>query len=452
MDDTLKITMAEFAARRQLLAEKMTPMSAAILPGAKTKARNADADYPFRQESNFHYLTGFPESLACMVLRKNQTGVLEYILFCEAPDPEAEKWTGKRIGPKGAIEFYGANKAYANTELDQSMPELLRGYDHLYYSLGECEQWDKRVIAWKKPRSLDKRKSEDLPRQWAELKPLIQEQRLIKSQDEIAVIRRVCQLSAKAHVELMKQCQPNQREYELEALFLHECYRKGCRAMAYTPIVGGGVNACTLHYTQNDQLLKSGDLVLIDAGGEYQNYAADITRTIPVNGQFTPEQKAIYELVLKAQVAAIEIVRPNLRWDTLQTTLVKILVEGLVALGILSGEIESLITTKAYQRFYVHSSGHWLGLDVHDAGDYKRDGEYRLLEPGMVFTIEPGIYITPGEPGVDKRWWGIGVRIEDDILVTETGYEVLTEEAPKTVKAIERIMNLANQSRRQHAM
>lgn len=434
------ITLEAYAARRLKITETMPPKSIAILPGASEKYRNADTEYPFRQESNFYYLTGFSESKSLLVLLKDATSKTQFILFCQSEDPALEVWTGKKMGQTGAAEQLGADRAYSFDDLDRVMPELLENTSEIFYSLGRDTVWDERMTGWLNSVRAKKRVGVESPNMWVDLLSLIHEARLFKNPDEIKLMRKACEISASAHVKLIKACKPNIMEYELESLFLSECVRQGCRSMAYPSIVGGGKNACTLHYGVNNARLKSGDLVLVDAGGEYQNYAADITRTYPVNGKFTEDQKSLYQLVLKAQLAAIDLVKPETRWDILQETIVNILVSGLVELGILKGDIKTLIAEQAYRKFYMHGSGHWLGLDVHDAGEYKLEGQYRVLKPGMVLTVEPGLYIADGEPSVDKRWWGIGIRIEDDVLVTENGHEVLTKVAPKTIDEIEQLM------------
>lgn len=393
------ISKEETAERRRLLSEKMPPGSLIRLQAAISQFRNKDTEYPFRQNSDFYYLTGFCEPNAVLILTKNEKGIVEFILFCEEEVPEKSIWVGPRLGVKGAVNVLGANKAYPFHTLNEIMPSLLAHHQEI------------------------------------EFLPILQEQRLIKSPAEIELMRTAASLSAKAHTHLMEFCQPNQKEYALEAEFEYFCHRQGARFMAYPSIVGGGKNACILHYTENNQILQSGDLVLVDAGCEYQYYASDITRTFPVNGHFSSDQKAIYEWVLKAQMAAIQAIRPGLLWEDIQAIVVSILTEGLMALGILRD-------AKDYKRFYMHSSGHWLGLDVHDVGSYTMDGQSRPLVPGMVLTVEPGIYIAPDQADVDKRWWGIGIRIEDDVLVTEKGYEVLSAAAPKSVERIEQLMRV----------
>jgi len=440
MQKTLGITAEVYQERRCELFKKMPNASIAILPSADQKFRNHDAEYPFRQQSDFYYLSGFCESNSVLVFIKDKMGAEEFIVFNSPQDPEKTIWSGPRLGVQGALQVLGANKAYAIHEIDFVMPQLLEDKSEILYSLGRDQIFDTEISRWLNTVRAKIRRGVHAPGIFVDLHPFIHELRLRKSVSEIALMRKACEISALAHNHLMRACKPGRMEYELEAEFLHECMLKGCRSLAYMSIVGGGENACTLHYVQNDKKLESGDLVLVDAGGEYQYYAADITRTFPINGRFTADQKAIYNLVLKAQLAAIAEVRPGTHWDKLQEVIVSTLVSGLVDLGILKGNIATLIEEKAYKPFYMHSSGHWLGLDVHDAGEYKMNGQWRLLEPGMALTVEPGLYFAPNNPNLDKRWWGIGVRIEDDILVTETGHEVLTETALKTVEAIEAFM------------
>lgn len=442
MQTELTISQEVYRQRRKQIMSKMPKMSIAILPGARKKMRNGDTEYLFRQDSHFYYLTGLSEPNAFLVLRKNKEGVEEYILFCEVVTPVEEKWTGKKIGLTAACEEWGADTAYSIETLATKMPEILSEFQQIYYSLGICMRWDKQVIAWAKAARLKAKKGRyDLNIVWQDFHALIGKERLIKSPAEIALIRKACEISANAHASLMRHCKPNQKEYELEALFLQECYQAGCRGMAYSSIVGGGANACILHYVDNNDTLKSGDLVLVDAGGEFQNYAADITRTFPVNGRFTEDQKSIYNLVLTAQCAAINAAKPGIYFSDLQKIIVEVLVEGLISLGILKGSQETCIQEKTYFPFYMHNSGHWLGLDVHDAGPYRDENENsKILAEGMVLTIEPGLYFWPDELSIEAKWRGIGVRIEDDIVITKTGCEVLTEHAPKSIEAIEAIM------------
>lgn len=431
-------SLDEFKARRQHVFEHMMDNSIAILPAAAVAFRNAETEYPFRQDSYFHYLTGFGESFAIAVLLKKPDGN-RFILFAQEKDPQAERWTGERVGISGACEIYGADEAYSVTETSLRLPELFVGISTIYYLVNNNPAFDKKLFSWLNT-VRRKRSHMQLPSKFMDLRLILSEQRLIKSAQEINWIRQACDISAQAHVQAMERCQPGMYEYEIEAILLYEFYRKGSRYPAYTPIVAAGGNACTLHYTRNNEILKEGDLLLIDAGAEYQCYAADITRTFPVKGKFTLEQQAIYELVLAAQMAAIKQVEPNVTWETMQKTILQILLTGLIELKILKGNPQTLLENKAFLPFYMHNSGHWLGLDVHDVGDYQIDGSWRALKPGMVFTIEPGLYFPPDNLQIPERWRGIGVRIEDDILVTQNGAEVLTEAVPKTVPEIEKLM------------
>lgn len=434
--------MQEFQQRRMRLLAALPEGSIVILFGEKTRFRNHDSEYPFRQNSDFYYLSGFSEPDAVLVLIKSQQPEKkadQFILFCHQASPDEEIWTGKRASLSEILVEYGATLAYDRQDLDKIMPNLMSNKSCCYYTLGQEKNHDDQVFSWVNIVRAKARKGEDYPKSWHDLASIIHELRVIKSSYEIELMKQAAEISVAGHIRLMKYCRPGITEYQLEGEFLHECLHQGARFMAYPSIVGAGHNACVLHYTANTDVLNAGTMVLIDAGCEYNYYASDITRSYPINGRFTKEQQAIYELVLKAQMAAIEIVRPGTTWDALQTIIVQILVHGLVNLNILRGAPEKLIEEKAYLPFYMHSSGHWLGLDVHDAGAYKINGEWRVLKPGMVLTVEPGLYIRQSGT-VDKKWWGLGVRIEDDVLVTEQGHEVLTEKLPKTVQQIEAIM------------
>ncbi len=428
--------MDEYVTRRSKLAAQLRNGSIAILRGAAIKIRNNDADHPFRQDSNFYYLTGFNEPNAVLALSKDEKGNVSYVLFNQASDSVAEVWTGKRIGQDNACKIYKADKSYDIADIDAVMPELFVSKQIIYYPLGSDEQLDLNILNWLK---LSKSKSATfVPDTLTDILPFVYELRLFKSDKELEFMRKAAVISAHAHLSLMRSCKAGMQEYQLEAIFNSQCLDAGCRALAYNSIVAAGNNSCTLHYTTNDQTLIAGDLVLVDAGGEYNNYAADITRTFPVNGKFTEPQQLIYNLVLKAQLAGIAEVKPGNTWDRVQIVIVEILVKGLIDLGILTGDYKQLIKDNAYKKFYMHSSGHWLGLDVHDAGKYKINGQWRKFEPGMVLTVEPGLYISNDIPGIESKWLGIGVRIEDDILVTRKGHEVLSSAAPKTIEEIER--------------
>ena len=330
--------------------------------------------------------------------------------------------------------------AFPVSDIDDILPGLIEGRERVYYAMGKDENFDHRVMEWVKVVRKKVRSGVHSPGEFLVLDHLLHEMRLIKSKAELELMRESGQIAVRAHKRAMQLCKAGLNEYQIEAEFLHEFFRSGCRSPAYTSIVAGGDNACILHYNENNQPLREGDLLLIDAGCEFEHYASDITRTFPVSGKFSPEQKAVYELVLKAQLAAIEQVKPGNHWDDPHNTTVTVLTEGLVELGLLQGEVDKLIESGAYRDFYMHRAGHWLGMDVHDVGDYKIEGKWRQLEPGMVLTVEPGIYIAPNNQKVDARWRGIGVRIEDDVAVTRSGYEVLTSGLPKTVAEIETFM------------
>lgn len=431
----------EFARRRRHLMQMMGPDSIAIVPAAVEKIRNGDAHYPFRQDSDFRYLTGFPEPEAVAVLIPGRREG-EYILFNRDRDLTMEIWNGKRAGQEGAVQEYGADDAFPIEDIDEILPGLLERVDRVYYTMGAHPEFDQRLIGWVNDLRAQVRKGTHTPAEFVTLEHILHDMRLVKSRAELAVMRRAARVAAGAHKRAMRMCRPGLNEYEVEAEFLHEFRRHGGEP-AYTSIVGGGANACVLHYVENNAPLVDGDLLLIDAGVELEGYASDITRTFPINGQYSAEQRAIYELVLKAQLAAIDTVRPGNHWNDPHDAAVRVLTQGLVKLGLLKGSVPKLIRDGAYRKFYMHRTGHWIGMDVHDVGDYKVDEEWRVLEPGMVLTIEPGLYIAPGTKGVPKRWWGIGVRIEDDVAVTRTDPEVLSAAVPKDPDEIERLMRAA---------
>jgi Xaa-Pro aminopeptidase len=435
----MPISQKEFQQRRQDLMNHMEPNSIAIVQAAPSVLRNGDTEFRYRQSSDLYYLTGLNEAQAVLVLIPGREQG-QCLLFCQEKDPLKELWNGKLLGPEAAIERLGMDDAFPITDIDDILPGLIEGRERVYFSLGKDPEFDQRVMEWVNVVRKKVRSGAHSPGEFLVLDHLLHEQRLIKSKAEIDLMREAGQIAVRAHKRAMQVTRPGMYEYEVEAEFMHEFFRAGCRAPAYTSIVAGGANACILHYTDNDQVLKDGDLLLIDAGCEFEHYASDITRTFPVNGKFTPEQKAIYELVLKAQLAAIEQVKPGNTWNAPHDTTVQVITEGLVELGLLQGKVDELINSGAYRDFYMHRAGHWLGMDVHDVGDYKIDGQWRELEPGMVLTVEPGIYISPNNTKVDARWRGIGVRIEDDVAVTRTGNEVLTAGLAKTVEEIEALM------------
>ncbi|HEY5789175.1 MAG TPA: Xaa-Pro aminopeptidase [Gammaproteobacteria bacterium] len=431
--------MQEFASRRQRLMRQMGEGGIAIVPAAPERRRNRDVYHPYRQDSDFHYLTGFPEPEAVAVLLPGRAQG-EYLLFCRERNPEMETWHGRRAGLEGACTRYGADDAFPITDLDDILPGLLENTTRVYATMGSDPAFDRRLLEWVN-RVRDKaRAGVTAPVEFIDLDHLLHEMRLFKSAAEIEAMRHAASASAAAHRRAMRACRPGLSELDLEAELLHEFAQHGARHAAYPSIVGAGANGCILHYTENSSRLRRGDLVLIDAGAEYDGYAADITRTFPVSGRFSRTQRAVYQLVLEAQHAALEQVRPGRHWNDPHDAAVAVLTEGLVALGLLKGRPATQLKKGGYRRFYMHRTGHWLGMDVHDVGDYKVGGTWRELEPGMVLTIEPGLYLAAGEKGVDRRFADIGIRIEDDVLVTADGHAVLTAEAPKEVAEIEALM------------
>jgi Xaa-Pro aminopeptidase len=409
----------------------------AIVPTAPERLRNRDSDYLYRFDSYFYYLTGFPEPDALLVLVAGSEP--KSVLFCREKNPERELWDGYRYGVEPAREAFGFDEAHPATELDGKLPELLANQPTLFFAPGMDPTWDARVMGWLNQVRAKARTGVVAPADIRDIRSILDEMRLVKDEHEIATMRRAAALSAGAHVRAMRAARPGMMEYEIEAELLHEFRRHGAQFPAYWPIVASGPNACVLHYRENDRLMGEGDLLLIDAGGELDGYAADITRTFPVSGTFSGPQRAVYELVLAAQMAAAAQVRPGNRWDMPHEAAVKVLAQGLIDLGLCTGTLDSVIESEDYKRFYMHRTGHWLGLDVHDAGDYKEGGEWKLLRPGMTLTVEPGCYIRPAE-NVPEQFWNIGVRIEDDALVTEGECELITAAAPKTVADIEALM------------
>ncbi len=429
----------EFSQRRQQFIDMMEPNSIAVLPNAKVSIRNRDVNYHYRSDSNFYYLSGFdePESVIVIVTEQRHHG--EYLLFCRDRDPDKEMWNGMRAGQQGAINNYDADDAYPYADLDDILPRLLEDKKQIYYSMGTHHDFDRRMTSWLNQLRTTAQHSVHTPNEIIALEHCLNELRLFKSSHEIKAMRHAAEVSARAHIRAMQFVRPNTWEYQLEAEIIHEFMQNNCRMPAYPSIVGGGENACILHYTDNNHKLKNHDLVLIDAGAEYDYYAADITRTFPVNGKFTASQKALYTIVLNAQKAAIAAVKPGNHWNQPHEAAVHVITEGLLALGLIEGKLETLVKKEAYRHFYMHRTGHWLGMDVHDAGDYKVMGKWRSLEPGMVLTIEPGIYIRD-PASVDKKWYFTAIRIEDDVLVTKTGHDILSKSAPKEIDEIEALM------------
>ena len=428
----------EFARRRKQLMRMMGNDAIAILPTNPERSRNRDVDYPFRPDSDFFYLTGFPEPEAVAVLAPGRPHG-EYLLFCRDRDLEKEIWNGRRAGPEGAVALFGADDAFPISDIDDILPGLLESHERVFYTMGAAPDFDQRVIGWVNRIRSQSRAGKQAPDEFISLEHFVHDMRLYKSRAEVKIMRQAANIAARAHKRAMQSCQPGMMEYQLEAEFLHE-FRQAGGEPAYPSIVGGGENACILHYTENDAELKDGDLLLIDAGVEHQCYASDITRCFPVNGRFSKAQRAVYDLVLDAQLAAIEEVYPGNTWNAPHDAAVKVITRGLVKLGLLKGRTPTLIKEHAYRKFYMHRTGHWLGMDVHDVGDYKVGDEWRVLEPGMVLTVEPGIYIAAGSKGVARKWWNIGVRIEDDVLVTRDGYDVLSKNTPKDADEIEALM------------
>lgn len=435
----MTITKQEFARRRKNLMGLMEPNSIAILPASKEKTRSRDTDYPFRQDNDFYYLTGFNEPDAVLVLLPDRPHG-EYVLFCRERDKNKEIWDGYRAGPDGACKTFGADDAFPVDDIDDILPGLIEGRERVYYAMGRDAEFDRHVMAWVNSIRAKVRSGASPPGEFLDLDHFLHDMRLFKSAAEIRLMERAAEISARAHVRAMKTCAPGRYEYALEAEILYACALEGGRYQAYNSIVGGGKNGCILHYVENSDKLKAGDLVLIDAGCEYEYYASDITRTFPVSGKFSREQKAIYNLVLKAQIAAMEKIVPGNHWNEPHDASVRTIVAGLVALGLLKGRVDKIIEKETYKAFYMHRIGHWLGMDVHDVGDYKVDDNWRVLEPGMVMTVEPGIYVAPDNRKVEARWRGIGVRIEDDVLITKEGCRELSVGAPKTVVEIEKVM------------
>jgi Xaa-Pro aminopeptidase len=433
------MNLSEFKRRRRQLMRMMGKGSIAILPASALQVRNNDVHYLYRPDSDFYYMSGFaePEAVAVMIPGRAQG---EYILFCREKDPEKERWDGSIAGQEGAVTEYAADDSFPITDLNDILPSMLEQCERVYYAMGCDSEMDKRMSEWINHIRSKSRNGIQGPLEFIALDHYLHDMRLYKSRSEVAVMRRAAKLSALAHRRLMRECKPGMMEYGLEAAFIHECSLRGARHQAYSPIVGGGNNATVLHYVDNQDALRDGDLVLVDAGCEQDCYASDITRTFPVNGVFNPQQKALYQLVLDAQMAGIDQVKPGNPYNAPHKTVVRVLTKGLVKLGLLKGVLAKLIKDESYKKFFMHGTGHWLGMDVHDVGDYKIDGHWRVLEPGMVLTIEPGLYIPAGAPGVAKKWQGTGIRIEDDVLVTKDGHDVLSSEVPKSVADIESLM------------
>ena len=425
-----------YPARRVALAKAMQ-RGIAVIPTAPERARNSDTQYPFRFDSHFYYLTGFrePESVLVLISGKKP----QSILFCREKDKVREIWDGFRYGPSGARRAFEFDAAYPIAALDEMLPKLLADQPVLFYPLGFDPAWDGRIVGWINRVREQVRSGITAPTDIADVRVLVDGMRLVKDTYELDAMKLAASISADAHLRAMREARPGRMEYEIEAELLHEFRRRGAQAPAYQSIVAGGANACVLHYVENNCKLKAGDLLLIDAGCELDGYASDITRTFPVSGKFSPAQKDVYELVLAAQAAAIKAVRPGASFDNYHQAAVEVLARGLIDFKLCNGSLDKVLESGDYRRFYMHKTGHWLGLDVHDAGDYRNAGRWRKLAPGMVLTVEPGCYIRPAR-NVPKAFWNIGIRIEDDVLVTAAGREVLTGKAPKSVRDIEAAM------------
>lgn len=441
----MKLTQADFQERRDRLAEEMGPHGIAIIATSAVAMRNRDADYKFRADSSFFYLTGFaePEAVAVIETFESIDEGYTYSLFCRERNRDLEIWNGYRAGVDGAVDEYEADEAYAIDLLDQEIIEKLLNKQKLFYRIGQQAEFDARVSQWIAEADAQQRRGNGSPAHVIQLDRLLDEMRLHKSAKEIELMQIAANISSEAHIRAMQTVKPDMMEYALEAELNYIFGQNGC-VPAYNSIVGGGANGCILHYVENDQVLKDGDLVLIDAACEYQLYAADITRTFPINGKFSPEQKALYEVVLKAQLAAIDAVQVGNSYKEPHHVAVRILVQGLLDLGLMQGDLDQIIKSERFNQFYMHGTGHWLGMDVHDVGSYKAEGDWRNYEAGMVVTIEPGLYIAPDDETVDVKWRGIGIRIEDDVVATAEGPLVLTKNVVKSVTDIEALMATAS--------
>lgn len=438
MKQTTGISASEFARRRRQLMRMAGEDAILVLPAAPERVRSHDTHYPYRQDSDFWYLSGFPEPEAVLVLVPGRRHG-EALLFCRERDAEREAWDGPRAGQEGAVETFGMDDAYPIEDLDEILPGLLEGRSRVYYHFGRDAEFDLKLIGWVNRVRAQARQGAQPPHEFLELGHLLHELRLFKSKDELKLMQRAADISVRAHVAAMRAAKPGVREYELQADIERE-FRASDAWPAYNSIVGAGANACVLHYRANAAAAKDGDLVLVDAGAEFRGYASDITRTFPVNGRFTREQRALHDLVCAAQAAALAQAKPGAPYEAGHDAAVRTLTEGLLKLGLLKGRLEKNLAEGHYKRFYRHKTGHWLGLDVHDVGDYRIDGESRLLEPGMVFTVEPGLYVSPDDVTVDAKWRGIGIRIEDDVVVTADGHRVLTDALARSADEIEALM------------
>lgn len=439
------ISRLEFAHRRRELMNLMGNNSIAILPSAKELVRSRDTNFAFRQDSDFHYLSGFPEPDAVLVLLPGREHG-EYVMFGREKDPKMETWHGRRVGQAGTKKHYGCNDSFPIGDIDEILPGLMEGRERIYYEFGNHAEFDNNIMGWINTLRAQVKNGAHPPGELIDLSHILHDMRLIKSKAETQVMQKNADISASAHIAAMQACRPAMNEMQIEATLKYEFAQQGAQFEAYHSIVAGGVNACILHYVENDKELQDGDLLLIDAGSELNGYAADISRTFPINGKYSKLQREAYDWVLKANQAAIKVAIPGRPWTDPHDKAVAVLTQGLIAMGILKGELQQLIDEEAYKPFYMHKTGHWLGLDVHDVGDYLHEGEPKELAEGMTLTVEPGLYFAPRTKGLDKKWWGIGIRIEDDVVITKTGNHVLSNKAPKDPDEIEALMALTSKS------
>jgi Xaa-Pro aminopeptidase len=425
------------AARRQQIAARMKAEGGGVmlLPAAEEKLRNADAEYLFRQDSDHAYVTGLDEPSGCALLFADG----RYVLFVRPRDPEKEIWTGRRAGVEGAKELYGASEAYPVAELDQRLPGLLDGAGTLWFRLGQDAAWDGRVGRVLNDLRARARAGARAPLRLADPALVLHELRLVKSEEELRALRKAAEITAEAHLAAMRDGQPGRREYQVQAEIEYAFRRRGGSGPGYGTIVAAGVNSTILHYRAGDAMLKDGEVCLVDAGAEYGFYTADISRTFPISGSFTKAQRQAYELVLDAQVKAIEEVKPGVTLEAIHDATVRRLTQAMLTLGLLQGSVEERVADKSYRKYYMHRTSHWLGMDVHDVGAYFVDGQPRPLVPGMVLTIEPGLYIPAGDPAAPEALRGVGIRIEDDVLVTAEGQVNLTEAVPKEIGEMEAV-------------
>lgn len=435
--------MTLFQARRNALLKKLPENSVAFIASGEEKIRNRDVEYEFRAESDFYYLTGFSEPDAVLMLIKHAASsekAQQSVLFLRPKDEEQEIWQGRRLGVEKAPETLNIDQAWPIDDFEEQVPELIEGMNSLFFTFGQLSEWMDLASNWIHAQKVKARKGVQAPTQLQDLDSILHEMRVIKSPEEIDWMRQAAQISVKGHLAAMRSVAPGKYEYQVQSDLENTFKQNGSPRVAFNTIVAGGENACVLHYTENTALIQEGMLVLVDAGAEYASYAGDITSTFPANGRFSEPQAALYDIVLAAQQAAIEVIQPGIRYDVMHQAAARVLTQGLVRLGILQGDVEQLVEEEVYKRFFMHGTGHWLGMDVHDVGRYKHQGEWRTLQPGMVITVEPGLYIPTDCTEVDAQYRGIGIRIEDDVVVTEAGHDVLTTGLPRTVAEIEQWM------------